>query len=72
MRFDHVDTFGKVSLCWVGKMHHLGVGRAHTKKKVTLLVDENVVQGVEDKTGEILTALFIDGEKTSEAQLSAE
>jgi transposase InsO family protein len=39
VRFDRVDTFGKVSLRRAGKMHHLGVGRAHTKKKVTLLVD---------------------------------
>jgi transposase InsO family protein len=69
IRFDHVDTFGKVSLRRAGKMHHLGVGRAHRTKKVTLLVDEKLVQVVEDKTGEILTTHRIDGEKTYWAQL---
>jgi hypothetical protein len=50
-------------------MHHLGVSRAHRTKKVTLLVDEKLVQVVEDKTGEILTTHRIDGEKTYWAQL---
>lgn len=68
VRFDHVDKFGKVSLRRAGKMHHLGVGRAHTGKAITILVDEKVVQVVEDKTGEILTTHLIDGEKIYWAQ----
>ena len=69
VRFDHVDKFGKVSLRRAGKMHHLGVGRAHAGKAITILVDEKVVQVVEDKTGEILTTHLIDGEKIYWAQL---
>ncbi len=63
VRFDHIDKFGKVSLRRAGKMHHLGVGRVHAGKAITILVDEKVVQVVEDKTGEILTTHLIDGEK---------
>ncbi len=69
VRFDHVDKFGKISLRRAGKMHHLGVGRVHAKKKVTLLVDEQLVQVVEDKTGEILTTHLIDGDKAYWAHL---
>ncbi len=69
VRFDHVDHFGKVSLRRAGKMHHLGIGRAHAGKAITILVDEKVVQVVEDKTGEILTTHLIDGEKIYWAQL---
>jgi len=50
-------------------MHHLGVGRVHAKKKVTLLVDEQRVQVVEDKTGETLTTHLLNGEKIYWAQL---
>ena len=69
VRFDRVDTTGGVSLRRAGKMHHLGVGRAHAKKKVTLLVDEELVQVVEDKTGEILSSHFIDPKKAYWAKL---
>ncbi len=69
VRFDHVDKFGKVSLRRAGKMHHLGVGRAHAGKAITILIDEKVVQVVEDKTGEILTTHLIDGQKIYWAQL---
>ena len=70
VRFDRVDKFGKVSLRRAGKMHHLGVGRAQAKKKVTLLVDEQMVQVVDEKTGEILTTHQIDGAKSYWAKLS--
>ncbi len=40
VRFDHVDKFGKVSLRRAGKMHHLGAGRAHAGKAITILIDE--------------------------------
>ncbi len=70
VRFDHVDKFGKISLRRAGKMHHLGVGRRHAKKKVTLLVDEHLVQVVEDKTGEILTTHLINAEKAYWAKIS--
>lgn len=72
IRFDRVDKFGKASLRRAGKMHHLGVGRAHAGKAVTILVDEQLVQVVEDKTGEILTSHLIDGAKSYWAQLSQE
>jgi transposase InsO family protein len=72
VRFDRVDTFGKLSLRRAGKMHHLGVGRTQAGKKVTLLVDEQLVQVVEDKTGEILTTHLIDGQKSYWAQLPPE
>ena len=61
-----------VSVRRAGKMHHLGVGRAHTGKAITILIDEKVVQVVEDKTGEILTTHLIDGAKNYWAKLPSE
>ena len=72
VRFDYIDKFGKVTLRRAGILHHLGVGIAHAKKKVTLLVDEKVVQVVEDKTGEILTTHLVDGAKNYWAKLPSE
>ena len=55
VRYDNVDPFGKVSLRRAGKMHHLGVGRGHRDKRVTLIVDHIKVSVVEKKTGEVLS-----------------
>jgi hypothetical protein len=58
VRFDHVDTFGKVSLCWSGKMHHLGVGRAHAAAKRERTVEQRTVKEIRgSKISLILTVL---------------
>lgn len=55
LRYDSVDTFGKVSLRRAGKMHHLGIGRGHRDKRVIIIVDHTKVTVVEKRTGEILS-----------------
>jgi hypothetical protein len=39
VRNDHVDRLGKISLRRAGRVHHLGVGAAHTGQAVTILID---------------------------------
>ena len=63
VRFDRVDTFGKVSLRRAGKMHHLGVGRGYAGKAVTVLVDEVEVMVIDQGSGEIISKHTIDPEK---------
>jgi transposase InsO family protein len=55
VRYDIVDTFGKVSLRRAGKVHHLGVGRGNRDKKVIIIVDHVKVSVVEKQTGEVLS-----------------
>ena len=55
VRYDNVDTFGKVSLRRAGKMHHLGVGRGNRDKRVIIIVDHLKVTVVEKQTGEMLS-----------------
>lgn len=53
-RTDRVDKEGKVSLRRAGRMHHLGVGRKNTGRKVLLLIDSRKVIVTDYLTGEIL------------------
>jgi transposase InsO family protein len=52
-RIDKVDREGKVSLRRAGRMHHIGVGRAHTGRKVFLVIDSRNVLATDYLTGEI-------------------
>jgi transposase InsO family protein len=53
-RTDRVDNEGKVSLRRAGRMHHLGVGRAHKTKPVFLIIDSKKAIVTDLRTGEIL------------------
>ena len=62
-QLDRVDAFGKTSLRRAGKMHHLGAGRGHAGKEVTVLVDEIEVMVIDQGSGEIISKHTIDPEK---------
>ena len=53
-RIDKVDREGKVSLRRAGRMHHIGVGIAHTGRKVFLIIDSRKVVSTGYLTGEII------------------
>ena len=64
LRYDRVDTWGKVSLRRAGKMHHLGVGYAHRGTRILAIADQATVTVIALKTGEILSTHDIDPAKT--------
>ncbi|TAJ46709.1 MAG: IS481 family transposase [Herbiconiux sp.] len=64
VRTDTVDRDGKVSIRRAGKMHHLGIGRAHTTEPVMILIDENTATVTHLTTGEILSNHLIEPEKS--------
>lgn len=64
IRYDHVDPNGKISLRRAGRMHHLGVGVIHKKKRVILLIDEHDVTVIHLDTGELLATNQIDPERS--------
>lgn len=61
--YDRIDAQGKISLRRGGRMHHLGIGRAHARKRVLALVDAERVSVVELATGEVLSTHRIDPER---------
>jgi transposase InsO family protein len=60
VRHDHVDTTGAVSLRRAGRMHHIGLGRAHAGTAVILLINDLDIRVVDRNTGELLRRLTLD------------
>ncbi len=63
LRYDTVDTGGRVSLRRAGRMHHLGIGAAHAGRRVLAIVDEQEVTVVALDTGEILSTHRIEPDR---------
>jgi hypothetical protein len=47
-----------------GRMHHLGVGYAHARKRVLAIADDTTVTVIQLETGEILSTHHIDPAKS--------
>jgi hypothetical protein len=47
-----------------GRMHHLGIGTTHARKRVLAIADETTVTFIELETAEILSTHHIDPTKT--------
>ena len=64
LRYDRLDTLGKMSIRRAGRMHHLGVGYAHARKRVLAIADQTTVTVIELETAEILSTHEINPDKT--------
>ncbi len=64
LRYDRLDNKGKMSLRRAGRMHHLGVGAKHARKRVLALADDHHVTVTDLTTGEILSRHLIEPHKT--------
>jgi hypothetical protein len=53
-----------MSLRRAGRMHHLGVGAAHARKRVLALADEHHITVTDLHTGEVLSTHTIQPDKT--------
>ena len=60
LRYDHVDTWGKVSFRRAGKMHHLGVGYRYRGLQILAIADNTTVTVIELTTSEILSTHLIE------------
>jgi hypothetical protein len=52
-----------MSLRRAGRMHHLGVGTPHARKRVLALADENHITVIELETGEVLLTHLIEPDR---------
>jgi hypothetical protein len=54
VRHDTVDTAGKVTLRWAGKLRHLAIGRPHAGHRIMLLIAGPDTLVIRPDTGEII------------------
>ncbi|MGH3292188.1 MAG: integrase core domain-containing protein [Trebonia sp.] len=54
VRTDRVDATGLVTLRHNGKLHHIGIGRAHAATRVLLLVQDLNIRVINAGTGELI------------------
>jgi hypothetical protein len=47
-----------------GRMHHLGIGSAHARKRVLALADDHEITVTDVITGEVLSTHLIEPDKT--------
>lgn len=64
LRYDRLDARGAMSLRRAGRMHHLGIGRAHARKRVLAFADDQSVTVADLTTGEVLSRHLVDPDKS--------
>lgn len=64
LRYDRLDPAGKMSFRRAGRMHHLGIGKPHARKRVLAIADDTHVTVSELATGEVLSRHLIQPDKT--------
>jgi transposase InsO family protein len=64
LRSDLVDRGGRMTLRRAGRLHHLGVGAAHARRRVLAIADEHEVTVVALDTGEVLSTHRIEPERS--------
>lgn len=60
VRRDRIDATGKLTLRHDGRLHHIGIGRAHARTPVIMLIAGLDIRVVHAATGELLRHLTLD------------
>lgn len=68
VRYDTVDTGGKVSLRYANRMLHFGVGRGHARTEIIVLI-HNTDATIISTTGAVLGTYTINPEQTYQPQI---
>jgi transposase InsO family protein len=64
LRYDRLDPKGRMTLRRAGRMHHLGIGTTHARKRVLALADDHTITVIELHTGEVLSTHLIEPDKS--------
>ena len=64
IRYDQLDTKGKMSIRRAGRMHHLGIGTEHARRRVIALGDQATITVIDLITGEVLSTHLIEPNRT--------
>jgi len=68
IRRDRVDKAGRVSLRRAGRMHHIGIGRAHTGTPIVMIIEDLDIRIINTQTGEQLRHLTLNPEHDYQPQ----
>lgn len=60
VRHDRIDSTGKLTLRHNGRLHHIGIGRAHARTPVIMLIAGLDIRVIHAATGELLRDLTLD------------
>jgi len=60
VRRDRIDASGVVTLRHHGRLHHIGIGRTHTRTHVIMLIQDLHIRVINAATGELLRDLTLD------------
>lgn len=60
VRHDRVDATGSITLRHAGRLHHIGIGRAHAGTPIVAIVNDLDIRIVNTTTGELLRQLTLD------------
>ena len=64
IRHDRVDTTGKVTLRHNSRLYKIGIGRAHARTPILMLIDGLDIRIINTQTGELLRHLELDPTRT--------
>jgi transposase InsO family protein len=64
LRYDRLDPKGRMTIRRAGRMHHLGIGTAHARKRVLAFADDHQITVADLATGEVLSVHHIDPNKS--------
>ncbi len=60
VRQDKVNQGGRVTLRHNSRLHHIGIGRAHTGRAIKLLIADQNIRIIDQQTGQLLRQLTLD------------
>jgi transposase InsO family protein len=63
VRYDTIDSDGKITLRHHGRLLHLGIGRAHTRTEIICLVHNDDATIIAPNTGELLAEFTLNPDK---------
>jgi transposase InsO family protein len=64
LRYDRLDTKGRMTMRRAGRMHHLGTGIEHARKRVLAFADDHHVTVADLTTGEVLSVHLIQANRS--------
>ena len=67
-RHDTVDTNGRVTLRYRGRLHHIGIGRPRAGTAITMLIAERDIRIIDADTGELIRHLTLDPSRDYQPQ----
>jgi transposase InsO family protein len=63
VRRDRVDSSGKITLRYQGRLYSIGIGRTHARTRVIILAHDLDIRIIDAATGELLRELVLDPSK---------